>query len=78
MWDSPGDDEPAIAWCRRTARLLGELSLTANYVNEQSDTGIAHGAYGESKYRRLAHLKGQYDPSNVFRLNQNIEPIRND
>ena len=75
VWDSPEDDERAIAWCRRTARRLGDLSMSANYVNEQADTGIAHSAYGESKYRRLAQLKWRYDPMNVFRLNQNIEPM---
>ena len=75
VWDRPDDDERAIAWCRRTARRLGELSMSANYVNEQADTGVAHSAYGESKYRRLAQLKWRYDPMNVFRLNQNIEPI---
>jgi FAD/FMN-containing dehydrogenase len=74
-WDLPEDDERAIDWCRRTARRLGELSMNTNYVNEQADTGIAHGAYGESKYRRLAHLKWRFDPGNVFRLNQNIEPL---
>jgi FAD/FMN-containing dehydrogenase len=75
VWDDPGDDERAIAWCRRAARRLGELSMNANYVNEQADTGVAHSAYGDSKYRRLAQLKWRYDPKNVFRLNQNIEPI---
>lgn len=75
VWDSPDDDEKAIAWCRRTAQRLGELSLQANYINEQADTGVAQSAYGEAKYRRLAHLKWQYDPTNVFRVNQNIEPI---
>lgn len=75
VWDSPEDDERAIAWCRRTARRLGELSMNVNYVNEQADTGIAHSAYGASKYRRLAQLKWRYDPTNVFRLNQNIEPM---
>ena len=75
VWDRSDDDEPAIAWCRETARRLGELSMTGNYVNEQADTGVAHAAYGESKYRRLAHLKQRYDPFNVFRLNQNIEPM---
>jgi len=52
------------------------LSLKTNYVNEQADTGVARGAYGEAKYRRLAHLKWRYDPTNLFRLNQNIEPVR--
>lgn len=75
VWDSPEDDERAIGWCRRTARLLGDLSMNANYVNEQADTGVAHSAYGESKYRRLAKHKWRYDPMNVFRLNQNIEPM---
>jgi FAD/FMN-containing dehydrogenase len=75
VWDDPNDDERAIAWCRRAARRLGELSMNANYVNEQADTGIAHSSYGDSKYRRLAQLKWRYDPTNVFRLNQNIEPI---
>jgi FAD/FMN-containing dehydrogenase len=75
VWDDPHDDEAAIAWCRRTARRLGELSMSANYVNEQADTGIAHSAYGESKYRRLADLKWRYDPTNLFHLNQNIQPM---
>jgi FAD/FMN-containing dehydrogenase len=75
VWDSADDDERAIAWCRRVARQLGELSMSANYVNEQSDTGLAHSSYGESKYRRLAELKHRHDPTNLFRLNQNIEPV---
>ena len=30
-------------------------------------------AYGEN-YERLVALKNQYDPANLFRLNQNIKP----
>lgn len=74
VWDGAEDDDRAIGWCRRTARRLSELSMNANYVNEQADTGIAPSAYGDSKYRRLAHIKGRLDPTNVFHLNQNIEP----
>lgn len=73
-WDSPEDDKRALAWCRHTADGLAALSLKANYVNEQADTGIAKSSYGDTKYRRLANLKWRYDPTNLFRLNQNIEP----
>lgn len=76
VWDRPEDDGNAIGWCRRTAGQLMSHSLKTNYVNEQADTGVARSAYGEGKYRRLAHLKWRYDPGNLFRLNQNIEPMR--
>ena len=75
-WDNPAEDLAAISWGRATADRLAAISLEANYVNEQSDTGIAERAYGEAKYSRLAHLKWKYDPTNLFRLNQNIEPRR--
>jgi hypothetical protein len=31
-------------------------------------------AYGEATYTRLAALKQKYDPTNFFRLNQNVRP----
>jgi hypothetical protein len=33
-------------------------------------------AYGADKYERLVALKNKYDPTNFFRLNQNIEPTK--
>jgi FAD/FMN-containing dehydrogenase len=76
VWDDPALDPACTAWGRKSAARLAESSLRANYVNEQSDTGkdIALNAYGEEKYYQLARLKSRYDPHNLFRLNQNIEP----
>jgi FAD/FMN-containing dehydrogenase len=76
VWDDPADDTRCIAWGRQTAAQLSALSMSGNYVNEQSDTGgdVTLNAYGTQKYARLAALKARYDPENLFRLNQNLTP----
>ncbi len=44
------------------------------YDNIDFDGTEAAGNYGPS-YERLQKIKGQYDPTNLFRLNSNIEPV---
>ena len=45
------------------------------YVNfmPEDETDRVRGAYG-GNYTRLATLKAKYDPDNLFRLNQNVQP----
>jgi FAD/FMN-containing dehydrogenase len=76
IWDDPADDVRCLEWGRRHGRRLAELSMEANYVNEQADTGgdFPEQAYGSSKFPRLRAIKTRYDPGNLFRLNANIEP----
>ncbi len=76
QWDHAADDARYIDWGRKSARGLAAISLNGNYVNEQADQGkdVALNAYGAEKYERLSRLKARYDPTNLFRLNQNIEP----
>ena len=47
-----------------------------NYLGQEADEGADRigAAYGSEKYKRLVALKNKYDSTNLFRLNQNIEP----
>ena len=44
-----------------------------NYLDADAGTDAVRAAYGPA-YGRLIALKEKYDPQNVFRLNQNIQP----
>ncbi len=67
--------EPQRAWTERLWEVLRPRSRGA-YANFLSDEGPARvrEAYAPASFERLVALKRQYDPSNVFRLNQNIRP----
>ncbi len=76
VWNEPADDTRCMGWGRKAAKNLAAISMRGNYINEQADLGkeVALNAYGAEKYARLAKLKARFDPTNLFRLNQNIEP----
>ncbi len=74
-WRDAADDEREIAWARATYAAVGPYLSEGGYVNfmgddEDDDTAAAYGRTIE----RLRRIKAVYDPDNVFRLNQNIEP----
>ena len=50
-----------------------EPHMGGYYDNIDFDRDAATGNYGPA-YTRLARIKGQYDPGNLFRMNSNIRP----
>jgi len=75
MWTDPAEPTaPHVAWARSLWREMRPWSR-GTYVNHLGDEGAqrVREAYGAS-YPRLVALKQQWDPDNVFRLNQNIVP----
>jgi FAD/FMN-containing dehydrogenase len=76
LWEDPADDDDVIGWARGFRDELRRFSSGGTYLNFIGDEGEdrVRAAYGAEKYARLARIKAQYDPDNVFRGNQNIVP----
>ena len=78
MWMEP-DQEAAdrhIGWARELSAAMAPETTAGVYLNFVSDEGEdrVRSAYGPEKYARLVALKDDYDPDNLFHLNQNIAP----
>ncbi|NTU82954.1 MAG: FAD-linked oxidase, partial [Chloroflexales bacterium] len=76
-WDHPADDAANIGWLRALLADVEPFSDGGRYLNfagfHEEGAAMVSSAYGP-QYARLAALKARYDPSNLFRLNQNIAP----
>jgi hypothetical protein len=68
--------ERHIAWARDFFAAMQPHAGARVYLNFLGDEGAerVRQAYGDQQYERLVELKRVYDPTNFFRLNQNIEP----
>ena len=75
FWDDASGTQPATQWVRDGWKSIEPLT-DGFYVNEMAQDDSerrVRGTYGEN-YTRLAALKKQYDPTNLFHLNANIRP----
>jgi FAD/FMN-containing dehydrogenase len=76
-WTDSADDEANVAWVREFVADMERFSDGSRYLNfagfqEEGETMMRSG-FGQN-YDRLVSLKRRYDPTNLFRLNQNIDP----
>lgn len=76
QWSAKSGPDRAAAWVRATARALAPFGEGA-YVNVmgREDNAAVRAAYA-GNYARLAAVKTKYDPSNLFALNQNVQPAK--
>ena len=76
LWVETSDDEQAIGWARNVIADMKPFSVGAVYPNFIGDEGQERvvAAYGEENYRRLAEVKAEFDPDDVFHLHHRIQP----
>jgi FAD/FMN-containing dehydrogenase len=76
LWlDPEADPAPHQAW---TAALWEKVrhegrGVYVNFLEEEGDARVRD-AYPPATYARLAAIKRRYDPTNLFRFNQNVSP----
>ncbi len=77
-WTDPGESEVHVKWTRDLWNTLVPYATGGVYVNSvgreaEDGADMVRSAYG-ANYQRLVTLKNKYDPTNLFRHNQNIKP----
>jgi hypothetical protein len=75
QWTDPAESSQHIGWARGFAEAMDPFrsgDYLLNFLGEEGDETI-QAAFGVN-YQRLAEVKGRYDPTNFFRVNQNIRP----
>ncbi len=74
-WVDPSQSDRNIRWARafwKEVEPLASGGVYVNFMSEGEDDRIRI-AYGKN-YPRLVSIKNRYDPTNLFRVNENIKP----
>jgi FAD/FMN-containing dehydrogenase len=74
-WETPADDALCTAWARDVFKAAAPFASGGVYINflTADEADRVRAGFG-ANYDRLARVKRQYDPGNLFRVNQNIKP----
>ena len=76
FYEGPADKEVRTQWVDDVCALLhtGDDGAYVNFLLDEGEERI-RAAYPGDTWDRLAAVKARYDPTNLFRLNQNIPPV---
>jgi FAD/FMN-containing dehydrogenase len=74
-YEDPATEPEQVAWtvALHDALAANDAGVYSNFLEAEGDARI-RAAYPDGAYERLADVKRRYDPTNLFRLNQNIPP----
>lgn len=75
-WEGPAGTDRSLAWTRGFRRAIAPHTNGGVYLNFIGNEGQdrVRAAFGDANYDRLARIKRDFDPDNVFQGNQNIVP----
>ena len=76
LYENPDEKATHEAWVAdfASALLQSDKGVYVNFLGDEGEARI-RAAYPGSTWDRLAEVKARYDPTNLFRLNQNIAPV---
>ena len=77
IWSKSAEDSANIDWVRGFWQIMQPHStgrLYLNFPGHGEGENLVRDAFGERAYARLQAIKREYDPNNLFRMNQNIRP----
>jgi len=75
-WDKKEDDQKCVNWARDFFKETKQYAngVYVNFLGEEGKERIKD-AYPKGTWDRLVEVKRKYDPTNFFRMNQNIDPL---
>jgi len=76
-WADPAQADANVRWARETSDAAKPFTtgrVYVNYIGAGEAPDRVRAAFGADKFDRLSRIKRKYDPTNVFRANQNIPP----
>jgi FAD/FMN-containing dehydrogenase len=75
-WENAAEDQRCIAWARDFFDAAAPHATGGVYVNfmTQEEVDRVPAAYTAAVWKRLVAVKNKWDPTNLFRMNQNIKP----